>query len=360
LKLHWGKADANPTSDGKAVFNASNGYLSVWHMSGPVKDEVGTLASVDTGTSPVAGVIGPARHLPGGKGIFGGDKIADYPTGASPHTTEVWFRPLTPNVNVVAWGNEHAQGKVVMGYRSPPHISMDCYFSDANVNGKKSIPLSEWVHVAHTYQKGNSRIYVNGVLDTVSTVRGSPLAIKSPARLWIGGWYGIYNFVGDIDEVRVSNVTRSADWIKLQYENQKPLQTLVGSVVRPGNDFGLTETDVTLTEASSRVFVAKAGGAQRVSWSVLRNGKETVVATDRLAYSFDAGRVVGNQTAVLRFKAVHPTETKTKEVRIKATDDIPEPEFTLKAPSAWDGRTRSRLSRSWPTWMRCGPRVQAS
>ena len=42
-----------------------------------------------------------------------------------------------------------------------------------------------------------------------------------PSRLWIGGWYHNYNFVGDIDEVRISKVARSADWIRLQYENQK-------------------------------------------------------------------------------------------------------------------------------------------
>ena len=34
------------------MFNESNGYLSVWHMNDPVKDEVGTLTSDDTGTTP--------------------------------------------------------------------------------------------------------------------------------------------------------------------------------------------------------------------------------------------------------------------------------------------------------------------
>ena len=31
LKLHWGKADAKSESAGLAVFNNSNGFLSVWH-----------------------------------------------------------------------------------------------------------------------------------------------------------------------------------------------------------------------------------------------------------------------------------------------------------------------------------------
>ena len=43
IKLHWGKADAASESNGKAVFNESNGYLSVFHMGDAAKDEVGSL-----------------------------------------------------------------------------------------------------------------------------------------------------------------------------------------------------------------------------------------------------------------------------------------------------------------------------
>lgn len=338
IKLYWGKADAKTESRGKAVFNESNGYLSVWHMNGPVNDDVGTLESKDTGTTPCVGVIGQARHFPGQKGIFGGDKIPNYPTGANSHSTEAWFRAEKPNGNVLAWGNEHAQGKVVMHYRSPPHVNMDCYFSGANVAGKSTLPRSEWVHVAHTYEKGNSRVYVNGVLDGVSMTASAPLAIKSPARLWIGGWYDSYNFVGDIDEVRISKVARSADWIRLQYENQKPLQALVGPLVRPGKDFSVSEAKVTVAEGQSVTLTAQAGGAQKVYWVVKRDGKETVVATDRFSFTYDAGRVVGDQALTLQFKAVYPEEVKTRDVAVTVQEDIPEPVFTLRAPTVWDGR----------------------
>ena len=338
IKLHWGKTDAKSESDGKAVFNESNGYLSVWHMNEPINDEVGSVESKGVGTTPCVGIIGQARHFAGKQGIFGGDKIPNYPTGASSHTTEAWFRAEKPNGNVLAWGNEHAQGKVVMHYRSPPHVNMDCYFSGADVAGESTIPLSKWVHVAHTYEKGNSRVYVNGVLDGVSMTASAPLAIKSPARLWIGGWYDNYNFVGDIDEVRISKVARSADWIRLQYENQKPLQTLVGPLVRPGKEFSVSEAKVTVAEGQSVTLTAQAGGAQKVYWIVKRDGKETVVATDRFSFTYDAGRVVGDQALTLQFKAVYPDEVKTRDVAVTVQEDIPEPVFTLRAPTAWDGR----------------------
>ena len=107
-------------------------------------------------------MIGKARHLAGKQGIFCGDKIPNYPTGSDAHSTQAWFRAEKANGTIIAWGNEQAQGKAVMHFRSPPHISMDCYFSDGNVASESRLALGEWTHVVHTYQKGDSRIYVNG------------------------------------------------------------------------------------------------------------------------------------------------------------------------------------------------------
>ena len=264
LRVHWGKSDAVSESRGAAVFNEANGYLSVWHMNSPVRDEVGTLDSKDEGTTTTPGIIGPARHFAGGQGVFAGDQINRYPTGSSPHTSEAWLRVEQPNGRVVAWGNEQAQGKVVMQVRGPPHIGVDAYFSNANAQGGGALAMSEWVQVVHTYEKGNSRVYVNGVLDGVAKSSATPLNIKRPARLWLGGWYQDYDFVGDLDEVRVSKVARSADWVRLQYENQRRVQMLVGSIVQPGTSFTVSPATVMVLEGNRVAFSAQAGGAQKV------------------------------------------------------------------------------------------------
>jgi len=338
IRVHWGEADAAGESNGSAVFNESNGYLSVWHMNGPVKDEVSTLTSIDTGTTASAGMIGEGRHFGGGQGIKCGENITTYPSGASPSTSEAWFRAEKPNANIIAWGNEQAQGKVVMQFRSPPHISMDCYFSDGNVKGNSTLRMSQWMHVVHTYQREDSRIYVNGLLDGASASRGAPLAIRSPAKMWIGGWYDNFNFVGDIDEVRISKVARSADWVRLQYENQKPLQTLTGPLVQPGNAFSVSLAKVTVMEGKSATVSAQAGGAQKVYWILKGDDRETIVAVDRFRFTFDAGRVTGDKSATLQFKAIYANGLKTRDIPITIKEDIQEPVFTLKAPATWDGR----------------------
>ena len=194
IDMFWGKADAKGESSGKAVFNDSNGYLSVWHMGEAVTDEVGTTVAKDTGTTGVAGMIGMSRQFSGGKGINCGENIATYPTGSSPHTTEAWFRAQQTNAPIMAWGNDAPQGKLILRIASPPHIMVECWFSGADVQGQGKLPMSEWIHVVHTHQNGDSRIYVNGALDGTSKSTASPLAIKSPARMYLGGWYDNYKF----------------------------------------------------------------------------------------------------------------------------------------------------------------------
>ncbi len=335
IKIYWGHPTAESESSGKAVFNESNGYVSVWHLNDVARNEVGTLPSIDNGTTMVAGMIGKARHLPGQKGIFGGDKIRNYPSGSSSHSSEAWFRASRPNTTILGWGNEGGGrgSKVRMQFRSPPHVHIDSDFSD--VNGGGDLPLGEWIHVIHTYDRDDGKIYINGKLDGAAKPR---LDIKSPSRLWIGGWYDNYDFVGDIDEVRISRVARSADWIKLQYENQKQHQTVVGTVVQQGTEFSVTPVEASIAEGQNLTFSARAGGAQKVLWIMNRDGKETVVATNQFSYTLDAGRVSGDSSLALQFKAIYADEVKSKVIPVTIKEAIPEPQFTLKAPASWDGR----------------------
>ncbi|MFO0977130.1 MAG: zinc-dependent peptidase [Planctomycetaceae bacterium] len=349
IRVFWGNSAAKSQSDGAAVFNTSNGYVTVWHMNDSAHDVADALAGKDTGTTPIAGVAGGARHFEPGKGISAGEAIDLLPTGSDDHSTEIWFRPARTNATLIGWGNEQAQGKVVMQFRSPPHIQMDCYFSGGNVESAGRIPISTWTHVVHTYRKGEARIYVNGKLDGTNTMHGGPLNIQSPGRMYLGGWYNNFDFDGDLDEVRVSRVVRSPEWIRLQYENQKPSQSLVGHLVQPGNEFTISEKSLVLSENESATITAKAGGAQKVQWIEKRGGQESIVATNQFSYTLRAGRIpavvsgspeqspAGPPTSVV-FKAIYEDGVKVHETSISIRDDIPEPEFTLEAPAKWDGR----------------------
>ena len=339
IKMHWGKPDAASESSGSAVFNASNGFVAVLHMNDPVKDEVGSVEPNDKGTTPSLGMIGKSRRFDPGKGINCGEKLATLPTGSNSHSTGVWIKSEKSNVTPMAWGNEQAQGKVVMQLASPPHIRMDCYFSGGNVESSGTLSMNQWIHVVHTYKEGEARIYVNGVLEGENKAKGGPLNIRTPARMYLGGWYNNFQFEGDIDEARLSNVTRSPDWVKLEYENQKPMQTLVGTLVKQGKVFSVSEKQLTVREGKSETITASADGAQKVYWVLKADGKETLVGVDRFTYTFNSGRVTGDTSMTLQFRAVFANEVKVLDMPITIKEDIPEPVFTLSAPAKWDGRT---------------------
>lgn len=333
INLHWGNLNCESESDGKAVFNESNGYAAVMHMSEKNEDATGAVMVKDQGTSDAPGMIGKCRHFAGKQGLFLGENIASFPVGANGSSTEAWFKAEKTNGTVIAWGKEQRPGKVMMNVLSPPRVAIQCYFAD--VEAKNGITMDRWVHVVHTYEKGDSRVYVDGVLDGNTK---PILDIPTPARMWIGGWYNNYNFVGDVDEVRISKVARSADWVKLQYENQKSMQTVTGLLVEKGDGFIVSKKELSLKEGKSEVVTADVKGAQKLYWILKRDGIETVVAVDRLRFNFEAPRVTQDVKQSLQLKAVFDNEVKTIDIPINITEDIPEPAFVLNAPSQWDGR----------------------
>ncbi|MFO0904241.1 MAG: DUF2341 domain-containing protein [Pirellulales bacterium] len=338
IHMHWGRDDADPAARPTDVFNSTNGFLSVWHLDSAGSDSVGTLTGVDRGTHDAPGVIGPARRFEEGRGLFGGDRITSLPHGADSHSTSLWCRPARPNATLVGWGNEKAQGKVVMQHRSPPHIRMDCYFSNGNVASDAPVPLHQWTHVVHTYAADGARIYINGRLAGENRDRGSPLKIQSPARFWLGGWYDRYDYVGELDEVRIASVARSPAWIRLEFENQRPDSPLVGPLVQPGDAFSVEPRLLELDETASATLTAQAGGARRVYWTLTRDGVTSVVATNRFSYKFAADRTRGPQRATLAFHAVYADQTRVLEIPVTIRESHPEPIFTLAAPRRWNGR----------------------
>ena len=332
LKLVWGKNTAAASS---AVFDASNGFASAWHLGADVRDEVGTLEMKDVETKLIDGVIGKARQLDGGQGWFGGEQIPDYPSGGQAHSTSVWFRPERSNCTLIGWGNEGGGrgSKVRMQLRSPPHLHIDSDFSD--VDAPEPVALGQWHHVVHTYENGEGRIYLNGKL----AGRDTPtLNIKSPSRLWLGGWYHNYDFVGGLDEIRVSRVARSPEWVKLEYENQKPNQTAVGLIVQSGNEFGVSTNEANVPEGESLEIKAQAGGAQKLYWVLVEPAGESILAVDALSYRFPAPRVAEQTEKRIELRAIYPSEVRKTEVKLTIPDSLPEPEVSLSGLATWDGR----------------------
>jgi hypothetical protein len=344
IKLHWGKADAASESNGSAVFNAGNGYASVLHLDEALKDELGAVVPKDAGSTVAEGRIGKGRHMVAGKGINGGDHITNFPYSDMPFTSEVWFRAETAGAAVFGWGRYATRyngktgdgNEVVINVGSPPSLS---WWSDGpgGVRAAATPVLGQWYHVAATYSNGTSQVYVNGQLEGCNYHKAA-MSLMNDIGMTIGGLRGSFQFTGDIDEVRISRVARSADWMKLQYENQKAQQTLVGTLVQPGNAFSVSPKEINVAEGKSATITAQAGGAHKVYWIIKRDGTDAIAAVDQYSYTLEAGRVVSDTAFILQFKAVYANEVKTRNIPVTIKEEIPEPVFSLRAPAAWNGR----------------------
>ena len=82
-------------------------------------------------------------------------------------------------------------------------------------------PLNEWVHLTITRDVNGRYLYVNGNLYSSTTDPGGPIPEANTSKIMlmrdtIGSHYYVN---GLIDEVRVSNVARSAAWLKASYNS---------------------------------------------------------------------------------------------------------------------------------------------
>ena len=347
IKMYWGSTDATNGSTGPAVFNASNGFASVFHLSDATTDATGSTAPVNAGTTGTTGVVGSGRHFVSGQGIACGTGLTNLPYGNNPNSSETWFRASASGTSLLGWGLPTGQAMVGVQIAIPPTININCWGGGGGVSGATTIALSQWHHLAHTYQNGQARLYLNGVLDGTSS--GGGMNIPAPSAMSIGG-FGNYSFAGDLDEARISSVARSADWVKMEYENQKPLQTLVGNLVPPGSAFTVAPTSVVMQEGATTNFTGQAGGAQKVYWVIKQNGQETIVAVDQLSYTLAAGRVAGDQSLVLQFKAVNRTGVQTNDIPVTIKEVLPDPVYTLTAPATWDGRQTVNITPNISNW----------
>ena len=149
-----------------------------------------------------------------------------FPSGTSPRTLETWFKKTDGNTageEAVGYGNNTASGD-----RFAVYFGSGAVYAE-NQNDSRSFPWSNdgnWHYIALVLPAGGSKtsdilMYLDGVAQSASG--GSLTLATSTADFVVGtiaGAHGNAGFNGLVDEVRVSNTARSADWIATEYNNE--------------------------------------------------------------------------------------------------------------------------------------------
>jgi hypothetical protein len=349
ITMYWGNAGAQDESDGAAVFQASNGFAGVWHLSeeagsasGHYKDATangfhGTSADF-TAASDLTGLIGRGKDLDGGDDI----EIPAMNLNSNTVTMSAWV-----NLNGIQsdWtsplfsrGGSTTAGISISGGELRYHWDDAGYSYSSGL----SIPQGEWVLLALVISPGSARLFLGGSELSSAVNTTAQAAEEFDGNTLIGqDSFGGRFFRGKVDEVRIEDVSRSDTWMKLAYENQRGDQNLV-SLPIPEN---CTESfDIAATASmpeGEAVIQGTADCALKVAWALLENGQETPLNAGGAALDLSRVRVVGDSTFSIRFKALFSAGWQTRDVAVTITEAVPEPQFTIVSPLAegesWNG-----------------------
>jgi PKD repeat protein len=280
IQAYWG--DTNlisaplPAATNGLVW--ANGYAGVWHLG----EEDGT--PYDSTPNRVAGTVsttlGPCTQGAGaiiGSGCaFGGGYLAasaaDFPAGASPRTVSTWFiktsaSTAAPGEEIVGYGDNLTPGDRFGLWITGNGTATALGVEDQGVARSFAWTWDpRWHFLAAVLPTGQTNLsgldlYYDGKLN--SSASGSGVINTLPDELCLAGVPGYhtsdvsYNFPGVLDEVRISSVARSANWLWAEYQN------VVSNAVF--NSYG----PVTLYSPHifpARLTVRIAGGNAVITW----------------------------------------------------------------------------------------------
>ncbi len=228
----------------------SNGYAGVWHLgrAGSLKQEDSTSNRIDfacenydTGRVDLSagGVVGGAVGFNKGgdmKGALAAQDPSNTLTGFTDATFEMWLHPtnLYASANAAILSKRTSSKASYYIYHDKSAGAAKTLFSATGATvyhgtASTAVPLNKWTHLAvvRTGATGGYVQYYNG---------GSPWTHTPAANTPVGALYADAEtpinlvlgndknrstasaFPGFIDELRISSVARSADWVKATHD----------------------------------------------------------------------------------------------------------------------------------------------
>ena len=261
-----------------------NNYVAVYHLANgstlSLSNSVNTSNSLtNNGVTPTTGQIDGAASFNGSQYAYT-TSPSELPTGTSARTLSTWFQ-MSANTgeDLVGWGDNSGNGDRWALTWNGSQIGVE----GENVGASANMTYdNNWHYLVATSPDGNDsfanvNIYVDGVLQTSS---GSGSINTTGASLALGtipGALGIGNFQGSLDEVRVSSIDRSADWVATEYNNQSSPSTFYS--LNPENAIELAPSAVNLYGGQSQQFAATGVCSSSVSWSLSSNAPGSLSAS---------------------------------------------------------------------------------
>jgi hypothetical protein len=244
IRMYYGNRTMSAQENPTGVWD--NNYAGVWHLS---EDPAGTIydstSSNNQGNSSggmtsddlISGQIGLSLSFDGSDDYidFGNDSSLNI--GSGDFAFGMWFMisTVTNTSPLGGKGLSGANGKryiITMGPNAecaPGEIKGE--IDDDNVSKEYAKSAAKydnsiWHYVVLVRDGTNLRLYINGTEIAVESIGTYGNLDMPDYSFYIGRIRdGVDRWGGQIDEVRISNSARSADWIATEYNNQRNLSS---------------------------------------------------------------------------------------------------------------------------------------
>jgi hypothetical protein len=220
---------ASDQSNAGGVWDSN--FKAVWHLPNGTTlsgtdSSSNAVNGTNSGMTATAGLVDGAASGDGGNGHQINTATNPYASStfsSNGLTLSAWVKPVSSSGTTQIVSLEGAYFIDVNAGKAGFEISG----SGSDLVSSASVPTGSWTQIVGTSDSsGNVDLYVNGTLDNSSSQ--SFYNLDSLVRAYsIGGHPTAtgYNFDGVIDEVKISNLARSADWIASEYNNQSSPST---------------------------------------------------------------------------------------------------------------------------------------
>lgn len=231
VRVWWGRSGCSPPSSAPTW----SAFQGVWHLDSArgfaVDSSPQALVGTPTSLSAAASAV-----IPGAAALNGtSSALAINNTAAlnpSLISVEAWVRTSSTALQSIFTKDQTSSGsnrvwQLRLNVGKPEFLPFNAT-SNALVASPDAINDNQFHHVCGTWDGITARIYVDGVLKNSVAFSGT-LRNNQTNRAFIGrseNLSPIY-FNGTIDEVRLSPVARSANWVRASFDNQKPAATFL-------------------------------------------------------------------------------------------------------------------------------------
>lgn len=252
-------AALNDSQDSVSVW--SNSYISTHHFSAAGGNEPDSRGNLDL---TAQGTIGDNSVSQIGQGLrfTSSTSYLYHPDDAllslNDVTLEAWIYEETRGSNSVIVSKSGQYSLL----SNSGKIKFEAAGVTTEVDAGSEIALNTWTYVVATFDTtlNQCKIYINGVVKKTATC-GSNLSSNSSSIL-IASNSGSNGFKGSIDEVRISSVARTTDWVQAQKMSMTDSLVIFGSVQGYGQPMiksqllviQSNQDDGEITESGSRLF----------------------------------------------------------------------------------------------------------